>query len=176
MTRAPADRRRTAVMKTMPDNSEAATRGAEAGPAVGSLWAWLDARRDIAPFFIRLFSGTFLVYMSQDNVLSWARMEEFADFLHKNGFPFPLACAELSIAAQFLSGLSFLTGAFVRWAALAMILNFLVAIGMVHLALPFREALDPSAMLASAFCLLFSGAGRPSIDAWRANAQGRNRT
>jgi putative oxidoreductase len=72
----------------------------------------------------------------------------------------------VSVAAQFVSGLLFLVGAFVRWAALLMVVNFVVAIATVHLSLPLREALDPAAMLASAMSLLWSGAGRPSIDAW----------
>lgn len=130
--------------------------------------AWLDARREWGPLFVRLFAGTFLVYMSRDNVVSWARMQEFEGFLRQFGFPFPLFCAVVSVAAQFLAGLLFLAGALVRWAAAAMVVNFVVAIVMVHLTLPFREALDPSAMLASALCLLFTGAGRFSVDAWRA--------
>ncbi len=135
---------------------------------MNALWAWLDERRDLAPLFLRLFAGTFLVHMSQDNVFSWARMEEFAGFLHQHGFPFPLASAVVSVAAQFLSGVLFLAGAFVRWAALAMVVNFVVALVMVHPAMPFREALDPAAMLAGALCLLLLGAGRFSIDEWRA--------
>ncbi len=129
--------------------------------------AWLDGRRDWGPVFVRLFAGIFLVYMSQDNVLSWARMREFEGFLRQFGFPFPLACAVTSVAAQFLSGLAFLAGAFVRGAAALMVANFAVALLMVHTRLPFREALDPSAMLASALCLLCTGAGRLSIDGLR---------
>ena len=93
-------------------------------------------------------------------------MQEFADFLRHHGFPLPLPCAVVSVAAQFVSGLLFLVGAFVRWAALLMVVNFVVAIATVHLSLPLHEALDPAAMLASAMSLLWSGAGRPSIDAW----------
>jgi putative oxidoreductase len=128
----------------------------------------VTGRRDYAPVFIRLFAGVFLVYMSQDNVLSWERMREFEGFLRRHGFPFPLLCAMVSVGAQFTCGLLFLLGAFVRWAALVMVVNFVVAIVMVHLALPFREALDPAAMLASALSLAYSGAGALSVDAWRA--------
>lgn len=128
---------------------------------------WLDERRDYGPVFVRLFAGTFLVYMSQDNVFSWARMREFEGFLRQAGFPVPLLCAVISVAAQFMAGLLFLAGALVRWAAAAMVVNFLVALVMVHLELPFREALDPTAMLASALCLLFTGSGPVSVDAWR---------
>ncbi len=127
---------------------------------------WLDAQREWGPVFVRLFAGTFLIYMSQDNVLSWARMQEFESFLRQFGFPFPLFCAVLSAVAQFLAGLLFLAGALVREAAMVMVVNFVVALVMVHPRLPFREALDPSAMLASALCLLFTGAGRLSVDRW----------
>ncbi len=127
---------------------------------------WLDARREWGPVFVRAFAGIFLIYMSQDNVFSWARMQEFVGFLGQFGFPFPLVSAVVSVGAQFLAGLLFLAGALVRPAAAVMIVNFLVALVMVHTRLPFREALDPAAMLASALCLLFTGAGRLSIDDW----------
>jgi putative oxidoreductase len=126
-----------------------------------------DAHRDYAPVAVRAFAGTFLVYMSQDNVFSWARMLEFAAFLETQGFPWPIASAVVSVAAQFTAGLLFLAGAWVRWAALVMVANFVVALATVHTALPFREALDPAAMLASAVSLFFSGAGALSLDAAR---------
>ena len=129
---------------------------------------WFARKAPLAPLFVRLFAGTFLVYMSQDNVFSAARMQEFAAFLQSHGFPAPLLCAFVSVYAQFASGLLFLAGAFVRAAALVMVANFVVAIVGVNLALPFREALDPAAMLASALSLLFSGAGALSFDSWRA--------
>jgi putative oxidoreductase len=132
-------------------------------------FAWFETRKAWAPLFARLFAGTFLVYMSQDNVVSWARMLEFAEFLRAHGFPAPLPCAMVSVYAQFTAGLLFLAGAFVRPAALVMVVNFVVALLGVHLSLPFREALDPSAMLACALVLLFAGAGPWSVDAWRAS-------
>ena len=129
--------------------------------------SWFEQRRDYAPLFIRLFAGVFLVYMSQDNVFSWARMLEFEKFLTQFGFPLPLLSAVVSVATQFTAGILFLIGAFVRPAAALMVFNFIVALVMVHRKLPFREALDPCAMLASSLFLLFNGAGRLSVDAWR---------
>ena len=38
----------------------------------------LDERKELGAFFIRLFMSTFLIYMSQDNVLDRARMVESA--------------------------------------------------------------------------------------------------
>jgi putative oxidoreductase len=134
----------------------------------GMSFDWFAHRAALGPLFVRLFAGTFLVYMSQDNVVSAARMQEFAGFLQAHGFPWPRLSAMVSVYAQFASGLLFLAGAFVRGAAAVMVVNFLVALATVHLTLPFREALDPAAMLASALCLLFTGAGALSIDSWRA--------
>jgi putative oxidoreductase len=128
---------------------------------------WFEQRRDYAPLFIRLFAGVFLIYMSQDNVFNWARMLEFEQFLRQFGFPLPLASAVVSVACQFAAGILFIVGAFVRPAAAVMVFNFIVALVMVHRKLPFREALDPFAMLASSLFLLFNGAGRLSVDAWR---------
>jgi putative oxidoreductase len=128
---------------------------------------WFEQRRDYAPIFIRLFAGLFLIYMSQDNVFSWARMLEFEQFLLQFGFPLPLASAVVSVTCQFVAGVLFILGAFIRPAAAVMVINFIVALVMVHRKLPFREALDPCAMLASSLFLLFNGAGRPSVDAWR---------
>ena len=123
------------------------------------LSAWLDAHRDYGAVFIRAFAGVFLIYMSQDNVFSATRMQEFERFLTQFRFPMPALAAPLSVYAQFLSGIAFIAGVFVRPAAAVMVVNFVVALVMVHTRLPFREALDPFAMLASSLFLLFNGPG-----------------
>jgi putative oxidoreductase len=125
----------------------------------------LDRYGGFAPLAIRVFMGTFLVYMSQDNVFSAARMEEFEQFLAQNAFPAPALAARVSVYAQFLCGILVLVGAFTRWAALVLIVNFIVAIAGVHRALPFRTWLEPCAMLACATALFIGGAGRVSVDA-----------
>jgi putative oxidoreductase len=128
---------------------------------------WLDERRELGALFIRLFMGTFLIYMSQDNVFDRSRMVEFERFLRQFGFPMPLLSAHVSVYAQFACAILILLGAFTRVAAAVMVVNFIVALAMVHTRLPFREALDPSAMLAGSLFLVFHGAGVPSIDACR---------
>lgn len=127
-----------------------------------------ERMRAFGPLPIRLFAATFLVYMSQDNVFSAERMDEFVRFLGQFGLPFPTLGAHVSVYAQFAAGLLFLVGLWVRPAALLMIVNFLVALGLVHTRAPFREALDPSAMLAAALSLLLTGAGALSLDGWLA--------
>ncbi len=117
-----------------------------------------------APLVLRLFIGTFLVYVSQDNVFNSERMTEFETFLGGFGFPAPHLMAPLSAYAQFVAGLCLLVGFATRLSALVMIANFLVALLTVHVGLPFREALDPFAMLAAATALVLLGPGRLSVD------------
>jgi putative oxidoreductase len=126
----------------------------------------LDRFGGFAPLAVRAFLGTFLIFMSQDNVLSAARMDEFERFLAVHAFPAPELAAPLSVYAQFVCGILVLVGAFTRWAALAMIVNFVVALVGVHRNLPFRTFLEPCAMLASSIALFIGGAGRLSVDAW----------
>ena len=126
----------------------------------------LDRLAGFAPLPIRIFLGVFLIYMSQDNVFSGARMVEFEHFLDANGFPLPAVSARVSVYAQFLGGVLVAIGAFTRWAALVIAVNFIVAIAGVHLALPVRTWLEPCAMLACALALVVGGAGRLSVDEW----------
>jgi ectoine hydroxylase-related dioxygenase (phytanoyl-CoA dioxygenase family) len=49
----------------------------------------LEERRDYGALFVRLVVGSYLIYGSQDNVFSWARMLEFRDFLAARNVPLP---------------------------------------------------------------------------------------
>lgn len=124
-------------------------------------------RPELGILLFRVFLGFVLVYGTVDNVLSHARMLEFRDFLAQNGFPYPLACAYLSVYAQIVCGALLLVGAFTRYAALLMIINFLVALGMVHVGLPFSANIAPLAMLFGSLLFLFHGGGIYSVDAAR---------
>lgn len=131
-------------------------------------FAMLERRSELGVFLFRLFLGAVLVYGTADNVLSHERMLEFRAFLADNGFPYPLFCAYLSAYAQFVCGLLLLFGAFTRSAALVMVVNFLVALAMVHIGLPFNANIAPLAMLFGAVLFLFHGGGAYSFDARRA--------
>ena len=108
----------------------------------------------------RIFLGLTLVYGTWDNVFSHERMLEFRDFLAANGFPYPLFCAYLSAYAQFLCGLAIALGIGTRAAAAVMVVNFVVALAMVHVALPFSANIAPLAMLFGAALLVLDGPGR----------------
>lgn len=131
---------------------------------------------ELGVFLFRLFLGSVLMYGTVDNVLSPARMLEFRDFLEQNGFPYPLFCAHLSVYAQVLCGTLILVGAFTRPAALVMVVNFVVALVMVHVGLPFSANIAPLAMLFGSLLFLFHGGGVYSVDAVRvARADVRDR-
>ena len=124
----------------------------------------LDRYREYGALFIRLAAASMLVYGTQDNIFSDARMLEFRDFLAARNVPAPLFAAHLSVYAQFICGILYALGAFVRPAASVMVINFIAAILIAHLDTPFQSTFPALMMLASSLFLLLHGAGKPSID------------
>ena len=131
------------------------------------VWNWFDRRREVGLFFIRLIIGWHLVYGTQDNVFSYARMLEFRDFLGERGVPAPLFAAFVSAYAQFVCGLLYVFGAFVRPAAVVMIINFIAALAIAHRSGGYPPAALALIMLFSSIGLLFHGAGAWSFDGRR---------
>jgi putative oxidoreductase len=126
--------------------------------------AFFDRYREYGPVFVRLIVGSFLVWGAQDNVFSYARMVEFAEFLRERGVPLPLAAAFLSAYAQFACGLLYVVGAFARHAAVLMIVNFAAAVAIAHVGDTFQGMFPALVMLSTSCFLLLHGAGRLSVD------------
>jgi putative oxidoreductase len=120
--------------------------------------------KESGAFFIRMMTGFHLIYGVQDNVFSWQRMLEFRNFLEANSFPFPLFCAVVSVYAQLICGWFFIIGLFTRSAALVMVINFVIAILMIHIGNPYPAAFPAIAMLSCSLFLLFNGPGKWSLD------------
>ena len=135
------------------------------------VFSWFDRNRDWGVFLLRLFVGLRLIYGVQDNVLSWEHMIRFKDFLQQFNFPFPLVCAVVSVYVQLITGIMIILGWRIRYAAILLVINFLVALIMVHRNQPIEAMTAPMAILFSAILFLFQGAGRISID--KENLQGR---
>ena len=133
---------------------------------------WFDRHRELGPLFIRLIIGWHLVYGTQDNVFSAARMREFRDFLAHYHFAYPDFMAPLSAYAQFICGGLFILGLFTRPAAAVMVFNFLVALWMVHRGRPYPENALAFVMLFASLFLLFHGPGRLALD--RDRGRGRD--
>jgi putative oxidoreductase len=133
-----------------------------------SIERWCAKRSDLGLLILRVVIGGHLMVMTQDNVFSWGRMLEFRDFMAQFGFPFPLFCAVLSVIGQFGGGLALVLGLFTRFAGLVIAFNFVVAIWMVDSKQPYPGAFAALALVAAGLCLVFTGAGRYSLDyAWR---------
>lgn len=119
---------------------------------------------DCGLLLLRLLVGSFLVWGVSDNIFSHERMGEFEAFLGQFGFPAPHLMAPLSVWAQFLVGLGFITGLLTRWAGILCVINFIVALVMVDAALGIRGAFPSACLIAVGVYLALQGAGRYSLD------------
>lgn len=124
----------------------------------------LDRQGDLGLLILRTVIGGHLIWSTQDNVFSWARMIEFRDFLEQFGFPWPIACAIVSVAAQFLGGIALVLGAWTRLAGAVMAFNFIIAIVMVDALRPYPAAFPALMLVAGSLCLMLTGSGRWSLD------------
>jgi len=131
---------------------------------MNNFFIWFDDRKDIGVLLLRLFVGVRLIYGVIDNVTSWEHMIKFRDFLQQFNFPIPLVAAIVSVYAQLLAGVMFILGWKIRFVAILMIINFLIAILMVH----WGEKLEPMtpalAILFISILFFFQGAGKYSLD------------
>jgi putative oxidoreductase len=124
----------------------------------------LEKYKDYGVIFIRLIVGFHLIYGTQDNVFSYARMEEFAGFLSVRGVPFPLFSAFLSAYSQFICGVLFIVGFATRFGAVVMIINFIGALIIAHIGDTYPNMFPALMMLAAAWFFLLHGAGKLSVD------------
>lgn len=127
-------------------------------------FSWFDRNRDWGIFLLRLFIGFRLIYGVLDNVINWEHMIKFRDFLKDFHFPFPMICAVASVYLQLLAGIMIVLGLRIRYAASLMIINFVVALVMVHRHDSVEAMTPPLAILFCCLLFLFQGAGRISID------------
>ena len=120
--------------------------------------------KEYGVIFIRLIVGFHLIYGTQDNVFSYARMEEFAGFLSLRGVPFPLVSAFLSAYAQFICGILFIVGLATHYAAVVMIINFIAALIIAHIGDAYPNMFPALMMLAAACFFVVHGPGKLSVD------------
>jgi putative oxidoreductase len=120
---------------------------------------------DLGLFGLRLATGAFLIFQSHDNVLSPARMAEFARFLDRFGFPLPELSAPLSVYAQFAAGIAFILGLFTRWFGLITCFNFIVAVWMVHRNDPVPAIWPAAILIVLGLYFGLRGSGRFGLDA-----------
>nr|WP_298999705.1 DoxX family protein [uncultured Allomuricauda sp.] len=112
-----------------------------------------------ADLFIRFPIGFHLIYGVADNIFSWERMLEFEAFLENLDVPIPLLAAHVSVYTQFVCGTLFIIGWKTKWASIIMIINFMVAIGLVHLTDPYQNKFPAIMMLSASIFMLLNGDG-----------------
>jgi putative oxidoreductase len=134
---------------------------------------FFERHREYGTVFVRLVVAFVLVYGTQDNVFSHERMLEFRDFLAARRVPFPLFSAHLSVYAQFVCGILYALGLFVRPAALVMVINFVAALVIAHRDTPLDAARPALLILFSSLFLLFNGAGALALDNYLGAERGR---
>lgn len=125
----------------------------------------LQRYSDHGLLLLRALVGSFLVYGVWDNIADAERMDEFVAFLAKFGFAAPAFMARLSVWAQFLIGLSFITGTLTRWAGILCAINFAVAFLMVDRLAGFRGAFPALCLLAIGIYFALRGSGKFGLDA-----------
>ena len=119
---------------------------------------------DLGLLLLRAVTGAFLVYQSQDNVFSSARMDEFVRFLEQFHFIMPEVMAPLCVWAQFLCGIAFILGLFTRWAGLVTTFVFIVAVWMVHWPQDFPGWWPALILIFLGILFATLGAGRYALD------------
>ena len=124
----------------------------------------MEKYSDVGLLILRLFIGVRLIYGVQDNIIHWHHMKNFEAFLRIHHFPVPLVSAVISVYVQAIAGILLITGWKTRLAALLMVINFAVAVLMVHLGQSFEEMTTVLFMLLTSIALFFTGAGKFSLD------------
>ena len=130
------------------------------------LWEPRERLSNVTLMLLRVVTGAFLVYSTQDNVFSAERMQEFVAFLAQHGFAWPQWMAPLSVYAQFVGGVLLVLGLFTRWAGAVIAFNFGVAVVMVHWAQDFRGWWPALVLVLLALHFAAAGGGAHGLDAW----------
>ncbi|WP_439569576.1 DoxX family protein [Sphingopyxis sp.] len=119
---------------------------------------------DLSLLGLRLMTGAFLVNGVWDNIVSGERMDEFAVFLARHGFPLAELAAPLSVGVQFVCGVCLLLGLATRAAGLLCSLNFVIALVMVHWNEDFRGWWPALTLVGIGAIFATHGSGRIGID------------
>ena len=114
---------------------------------------------------IRLAFGYHLIQYSYGEVLGGELSTSFGPYLAKLGVPWPTFMGYLAMGTELIGGLCLVLGLLTRWVAVPLLINFTVALLLVHLHQPYAKGFECIQMLAVAGCLLTTGAGRLSLDA-----------
>jgi putative oxidoreductase len=138
---------------------------AAAAVALSSALRPTTARSAAGLIFVRLAFGYHLLQYSHAALWTSGGRAEFVEYLNSLYVPAPTLMGILAMGAEFFGGLCLVLGVMVRPACVALLINFLVALGLVHLHQPYLKSFEAIQMVSVALTLLFTGGGPVSIDA-----------
>ena len=119
---------------------------------------------EFGPIFVRFLVGFHLFYGNWGRLVQPAAYNDFHALLVRNYFPMPTVAAYVSAGAQVLCGILFMLGLFTRPAAAIMVINFVVALTMVHWGQVYPRQFLALMMLCTSIFLLLHGPGRAALD------------
>lgn len=128
------------------------------------LYSILESKKDYGTLFLRLIIGWRLVAGTWQVISKDGGMQIVKDFFEQLNVPFPSFSAYTSVYAQFICGILFIIGLWVRPAALVMLINFAVAIAAYDIHHGIEKAFPAWIILACSFFFLLNGGGKFSID------------
>lgn len=117
---------------------------------------------DLGLLLFRLFVGLTMAFAHGLGKLPPS--EQLIGGVSSMGFPAPIVFAWAAALAEFVGGVLIAGGLFTRYAALFLAFTMGVAAFVAHAADPFKAKEMALLYLASAVLLLFTGAGRFSLD------------
>ncbi|HEV7782301.1 MAG TPA: DoxX family protein [Chitinophagaceae bacterium] len=125
---------------------------------------FFETKKEYGAVFLRLVIGWRLIAGVAAYATGTKPISEVSGFFTQLNIPAPSISAWLSVYAQFICGILFIIGLWVRPAALTMIINFSIAIIAAHTGDPVERSFAAWALLATSLFLLFHGAGKLSFD------------
>lgn len=134
----------------------------------------LGGLQDYTLLGLRWLTGAFLIHEVWDNIVSAERMQEFIGFMTQFGFRSPEFWAPFSVWAQFLCGVLLILGLFTRWAGIVIVINFVVAVVMVHWAEDFRGWWPAIVLVFLGAHFAAAGSGRFGLDHVIASRAGKS--
>jgi putative oxidoreductase len=127
-----------------------------------------------ATIFIRLAFGFHLIQYSYEDVFNLTAGSSNKEWLGGMGVPLPYLMGWVYILTEFIGGIAIIIGFKTKWFALPLIINFIVALLLVHLGKSYKESFEAIHMLAVSLFFLFNGSGKLSIDNYLDNRKIKN--
>jgi putative oxidoreductase len=125
---------------------------------------YLTNLQPYAILFIRLAFGFHLIQYTYGDVFELTAGSSNKEWLGSMGVPFPYLMGWIFMLTEFIGGIALIIGFKTRLFAFLLIINFTVALLLVHLGQTYKQSFEAIQMLCVSFFFLLNGSGKLSID------------